>query len=334
MSNLPSWTITKPHIDLTLIQQEKTQPTTSSAKNKFNELRDNCSDHSAFYSNRSKTIDGTGAAATNMNNYQQIRLPNNGSIYSAELQAIKMALDMIKNSEMGKSIIFSNSLSSRVAIQEENQNHPYMQEIRKTYHYLTNFGKTVILAWVPNDVSIKGNQMVDILAKEATKMITTLRLSFTKLQNYKTKIKYYIRKWQTIWDMSPNNKLNEHQPTIKLEIAEPLPNQRQDIILSRIRIGHACLMHAYLLKEETVPWCTCCNQPLTVSHILIGCKKYENIREKSYWATTLDTIQRCTWLSNNIVPKKNKLLPTVSAWNWFDHVLPLSELCWSKLCYP
>ena len=64
--------------------------------------------------------------------------------------------------------------------------------------------------------------------------------------------------------MSPNNKLYEHQSTIKLEIAEPLPNQRQDIIL--VRIGHKYLTHAYLLKEETAPWCTCCNQLLTVTY--------------------------------------------------------------------
>ena len=58
--------------------------------------------------------------------------------------------------------------------------------------------------------------------------------------------------------MFPNNKLYEHQPTMKVEIAEPLPNRRQDIILSRIRTGHTYLTHAYLLKEETAPWCTGC----------------------------------------------------------------------------
>ena len=80
---------------------------------------------------------------------------------------------------MDKSIIFSDSLSSLVAIQEGNQP-PYIQEILETYHYLTNFGKTVILAWVPGHVGIKGNQMADILTKEATKiMITTLKLPFT-----------------------------------------------------------------------------------------------------------------------------------------------------------
>ena len=173
--------------------EKKTQPTTLYAKNRFNELRDKYSDHTAFYTNGSKTIDGTGAAATNMNNYQQIRLPNNASIYSAELQAIKMALGMIKNSEMDKYIIFSDSLSSLIAIQEGNQNHPYIQEILEKYQY----GKIVVLAWVPSHMGIRGNQMANTLVKEATKMmITTLKLPFT---DYETKIKHYIRrKWQTI----------------------------------------------------------------------------------------------------------------------------------------
>ena len=141
-------------------------------------------------------------------------------------------------------------------------------------------------AWVPGHVGIRGNQKADTLAKEATKMtITTLKLPFT---DYKTKIKQYIRrKWQTLWDMFPNNKLYGHQPSIKLETGEPLPNRRQDIVLSRIRIGHTYLTHAYLLKGETAPQCTCCNQLLTVNHILVDCKKYEKIRKKSFHASNL-----------------------------------------------
>ena len=145
---------------------------------------------------------------------------------------------------------------------------------------------TVVLAWVPGHVIIRINQKTDTLTKEATKMtITTLKLPFT---DYKTKIKHYIRrKRQTLWDMFPNIKLYGHQPSIKLETREPLPNWRQDIILSRIRIGHSYLTHAYLLKGETVPQCTCCNQLLTVNHILVDCKKYEKIRLKSLQATNL-----------------------------------------------
>ena len=43
-----------------------------------------------------------------------------------------MALDMTKKSEMDKSMIFSDSLSSLVAIKEGNQNYPYIQEILET----------------------------------------------------------------------------------------------------------------------------------------------------------------------------------------------------------
>ena len=86
----------------------------------------------------------------------------------------------------------------------------------------------------------EGNQMADTLAKEATKMmITTLKLLFT---DYKIKTKHFIRrKWQTLLDRFPNMKIYEHQVIIKLEITELLPNRRQDIILSRIRIGHSIL---------------------------------------------------------------------------------------------
>ena len=50
------------------------------------------------------------------------------------------------------------------------------------------------------------------------------------------------RKWQTLWDMFPNNKLYGHQPIIKLETREPLPNRRQDMIFTRIRIvPNTCL---------------------------------------------------------------------------------------------
>ena len=75
--------------------------TTSSAKNRFKELKRQIFWPNSFYTDGSKTVDRTGAAVTNINNYKQIRLLNIASIYLAELQEIKMALDMINNSEMG-----------------------------------------------------------------------------------------------------------------------------------------------------------------------------------------------------------------------------------------
>ena len=201
-----------------------------------------------------------------------------------------MTLGTIKNSEKGKNIIFSDSLSSLRAIQEGNQNHSYIREIQDRYQYLTHYGKTLVLAWAPSHMGIRENQMADTLAKEATKMmITTLKLPFTDYKNIR-------RKWPTIWDMFLN-KLYKHQPTIKLEITELLPHRRQDIILCWIKIGHTYLTHAYLLKGETAPWCTCCNQLLTVTYWLTA----KNIKT---FARKTTTQQSSPWYSKMYLPLK------------------------------
>ena len=44
-----------------------------------------------------------------------------------------------------------------------------------------------------------------------------------------------------IWDMFPNNKLHKYQPTVRLENIEPLPDRRQNIVVSRVQIGHTHL---------------------------------------------------------------------------------------------
>ena len=137
--------------------------------------------------------------------------------------------------------------------------------------------------------------------------------------------------------MFPNIKLYEHQPTIKLEIAEPLPNRRQDIILSKIRVGRTYLKHAYLLKGEIAPWCTCCNQLLTVRHILVDCEKYKNICKKSDHAITFALLVKDVPASQIIEYLwKNRLLPTPIKRTLLEiclTILSLSKLCWSKSFY-
>lgn len=71
---------------------------------------------------------------------------------------------------------------------------------------------------------------------------------------------------------------------------EPLADRRQDIVLNRIRIGHTHLTHTHLLKGESTPRCTNCNQFLTVKHILIECKKYKKIRNNYYQAQNLNML--------------------------------------------
>ena len=53
-------------------------------------------------------------------------------------------------------------------------------------------------------------------------------------------------------------------------------NNRKDVILILLRIGHTRMTHThkhYLLNEEH-PVCIACDCPLTVKHILIECGRY------------------------------------------------------------
>ena len=68
------------HIDLTLIQQEKhnQQPHLQNIDSKNFET--NIQTILPFYTDKSRIVDGTGAAGTNIPNLKQIRLPNIASI--------------------------------------------------------------------------------------------------------------------------------------------------------------------------------------------------------------------------------------------------------------
>jgi len=60
---------------------------------------------------------GVGAAVTYQDTEIMLKLPNDCSIYTAEAQAIIQAIDLIKNKNIQKAIIFSDSLSTLMSIQ-------------------------------------------------------------------------------------------------------------------------------------------------------------------------------------------------------------------------
>ena len=46
---------------------------------------------------------------------------------------------------------------------------------------------------------------------------------------------------------------------------------REEIVITRARIGHTYFTHSYLLKGDDMPWCIPRHCPDTVKHILLDC---------------------------------------------------------------
>jgi len=61
----------------------------------------------------------------------------------------------------------------------------------------------------------------------------------------------------------------------------PIEIHRQfEIIITRLRIGHAEIYHRFLMAKEEPQMCPSCGVQVTISHIITECRKYQNLQTK------------------------------------------------------
>ena len=125
----PPWKVQKPHIDLYLTHQKKHLGDDCLFQSLFAHLKSCYPDHRAIYTDRSKTENRVATAATSNNLSAQVRLPGNACIFTAELQALKIAFNIVKKCDWDHFIIFTDSLSSLQALDRNNCDHPFIQDI-------------------------------------------------------------------------------------------------------------------------------------------------------------------------------------------------------------
>ena len=77
-----------------------------------------------------------------------------------------------------------------------------------------------------------------------------------------------IRKEQ--WDIT-TNKLKVIVPDLTDHCQIQCINRRDEVVLTRLRIGHNRRIYSHLLKDEPAPVCVGCDAPFTVRHILLDC---------------------------------------------------------------
>ena len=238
-------------------------------------------DHTDIYTDGSKTKNRVAAAVTSNNISGQVRLPGNASIFIAELQALKLAFILVKSCDGDHFIIFTDSLSSLQAFDDNSCDYPFIQDILKLFNDCLSVNKNVVLAWVPSHVGIKSNEKADELAKQALNFnVLDLKVPYTDLKVNVNSV--FKQKWQAQWDVCPNNKLFQINPTVGDFYVWTGLSRTEEIVITRARIGHTYFMHSYLLKVEDMPWCIPCHCPDRVKHILLDCIDLRDTRIKYY----------------------------------------------------
>ncbi len=128
-------------------------------------------------------------------------------------------------------------------------------------------------------MGIIGNELADQAAKSATEN-THVDIPFVPSSDVKASLKRLIfRAWQTEWH-NTTFKLSVIKDTVNPWRSSSRPSRREEVILTRLRIGHCHFSHGFILRNETPPICDSCKTVLSVEHVLLHCLRFDGSRRR------------------------------------------------------
>ena len=290
ISEVPLWTFKSPTYLYNLASDKKAITDPIVFKTKFLEIKEQYYTHEEIYTDGSKDGEKVASAAILDGELYQFRLPNNASIFSAELKAIDLALSHIEQDAYWRYIIFTDSLSVMQALEGEKTDNPLVVGLLGKLSALCERAD-IVFCWLPSHIGIAGNEEADKAAKDALLIeVLPFKVPFS---DFKPLINSFIQDvWQRSWN-DPSNQENKLF-AIKPSMGEWLPgfrsNRREEVVLARLRIGHTHMTHSYLLKGEELPECIPCNTTLSVKHLLIECTDLAPYRDQYFHADSLKTL--------------------------------------------
>ena len=248
-----------------------------------------------IFTDGSKSEDGrVAAAAVLQQNPLRVfkhRLVDGSSVFSAELQAILLALKHIYQSKESNFVVISDSLSALQALHNNRLDHPLLVLIREMHASLLEDGKDIVFVWVPSHVGIRGNSIADRAANQAR--AGPVAGKHCVFSDFKPLVNMFIQgEWQAQWDAFTENKLHAIVPSLSDCVSHCRASRREETVLCRLHIGHTYYTHSYLWKGEDRPYCYACDEPDTIKHILISCADLIEVRRKYYTAESMKVLFR------------------------------------------
>ncbi|KAI5721502.1 hypothetical protein M8J77_021610 [Diaphorina citri] len=276
------WTIQVPSINYEMRKFDKSQDCHEMIKSGFLEIVSRFPQFSKIYTDASKNDSSVAAAFWSPDFSFKVKLNPLLSICNAELMAILYTvyfilancLSEVRNSSF---LLCTDSLSALQSLQDIFSPNPVSSEIRKLLHE-NKHTLNLCFMWIPSHVGIHGNDKADLLAKE-TLYSTSPAIDKIPIQDFKHILKRKIMSsWHEDWEYLIGNKLRLIKEENKPWHPPQTFSRRDQVTLTRLRIGHTNLTHVHLMRKEQPPECNVCQCNLTVKHILKDCCKYQNIR--------------------------------------------------------
>ena len=167
-----------------------------------------------------------------------------------------------------------------MALRSFNPSDPLVQDVLRRLTSVERGGKSVEFCWIPSHVGIDGNELADAAARRAASAPCTRRLPLPARDFYPAVREFAHSVWQQAWGGQRDNKLRELKPVLRPWRSGSRRNRQEEVVLSRLRIGHTYATHGHILRGEDEPTCPGCRVPLTVAHVLLGCSRLSRVRAR------------------------------------------------------
>ena len=158
---------------------------------------------------------------------------------------------------------------------------PLILQLLQKLHYLSFAHKTIHLCWIPSHIGILAIEAADMAAKESLDQdITVSQGPYTDLKSHINR--FISSKWQERWSSYRHNKPFQIKPTLGEWPPGFRKSRKEEVLLSRLRIGRTYFSYSYILRREDPPECTACQEICSVTHVLIDCIDLGLVRPRFY----------------------------------------------------
>ena len=280
--DIPIWNSPLINVSFKLTDFEKGNTAAEIFRSKFLEILPDYNEYCHIYTDGSKFNEKTASSYHSVFGTRSFRIADNASIFTAELEAIRGALNFVKVSWMKKFVIFSDSKSVLQSIGIQESNNPLVLDTLEVIYKLMHKGKIIEFCWVPSHVGIRGNETADRAARDALNHPVPVHFKIPFTDKFSQVKRHVNHCWQEHWNSESNQKLHTIMPIVG-EFNVSSLSRKEQVIIHRIRIGHTRLTHSYHMEgRPNAPICSFCKVELTVSHFMLFCNRFSAVRGRFF----------------------------------------------------